>query len=65
MEMNVTKIIYNKYSASGSFLGERGYYPKDKADYDRVMAIIEENPDEYELVNVDYGFGFAGGREAV
>lgn len=47
------KIIYNKYSAYGTFLGERKYYPKDKADYDRVMRIIEENPDEYELVNTE------------
>lgn len=46
-------ITYNKYSASGVFLGERTYQPKDKADYDRVMEIIERNPDEYELVNED------------
>ena len=54
----VTKIIYNKYSASGAFLGEREYSPRDRGDYDRVMAIIEENPDEYELVNCEYEFAF-------
>lgn len=47
------RIIYNKYSAYGAFLGEREYFPKDKADYDRVMRIIEEDPDGYELVNVE------------
>ena len=52
----VTKIIYNKYSISGNFVGEREYKPVDKLDYDRVMSIIEENPDEYELVFVEYGF---------
>lgn len=56
----VTKIIYNKYSAYGAFVGEREYKPKDRADYDRVMGIIEQNPDEYELVNCEYGFAFAG-----
>lgn len=55
----VTKIIYNKYSANGHFVGEREYYPKDEQDYNRVMAIIEKNPDEYELVNCEYEFGFA------
>ena len=47
-------IIYNKYSANGAFLGEREYAPKDEDDYKRVMRIIEENPDEYEVVNVLY-----------
>lgn len=51
-----TKIIYNKYSVNGSFIGEREYYPKSKEDYDRVIGIIEDNPDEYELVNCEYGF---------
>lgn len=55
----VTKIIYNKYSANGIFLGEREYTPKDSADYNRVMGIIESNPDEYEIVNCEYGFSFA------
>lgn len=55
----VTKIIYNKYSASGTFLGEREYSPKSKEDYNRVMGIIESNSDEYELVNCEYGFSFA------
>ncbi len=59
MEEMVTKIIYNKYSASGAFLGEREYSPKGKEDYKRVMGIIENNPDEYELVNCEYGFSFA------
>lgn len=59
MKKMVTKIIYNKYSASGTFLGEREYNPKDKEDYNRVMGIIESNPDEYELVNCEYGFSFA------
>lgn len=60
MKEMVTKIIYNKYSVSGCFVGEREYFPKDRQDYDRVMAVIEENPDEYELVNCEYGFSFAG-----
>lgn len=55
----VTKIIYNKYSANGAFLGERVYSPKSREDYNRVMEIIEANPDEYELVNCEYGFAFA------
>lgn len=59
MKKMVTKIIYNKYSANGTFLGEREYSPKDKEDYNRVMGIIESNPDEYELVNCEYGFSFA------
>ena len=59
MEEMVTKIIYNKYSASGAFLGEREYLPKSKGDYNRAMVIIESNPDEYELVNCEYGFSFA------
>lgn len=59
MKEMVTKIIYNKYSANGAFLGEREYSPKDKEDYNRVMGIIESNPDEYELVNCEYGFSFA------
>ena len=56
--MMETTIIYNKYSHNDPFLllGERRYSPKDKADYDRVMRVFEENPDEYELVNVEYGF---------
>lgn len=54
-----TKIIYNKYSVNGQFLGEREYFPNDITDYNRVMAIIEENADEYELVNCEYGFEFA------
>jgi len=58
MKEMVTKIIYNKYSASGVFLGEREYNPKDKEDYNRVMGIIESNSDEYELVNCEYGFAF-------
>lgn len=58
MKEMVTKIIYNKYSASGAFLGEREYSPKDKEDYNRVIGIIESNPDEYELVNCEYGFSF-------
>ena len=57
--MEVTLIIYNKYSAYGTFIGERVYRPTSKDDYERVMQIIEENPDEYELVNVEYGFKFA------
>ena len=55
----VTKIIYNKYSANGYFVGEFEYCPVSKKDYDRVMDIIELNPDEYELVNCEYGFEFA------
>lgn len=55
----ITKIIYNKYSANGYFVGEREYCPKNKEDYDRVMKIIESNPDEYEIVNCEYGFMFA------
>lgn len=53
-----TKIIYNWYGELGNFIGEREYYPRDKQDYDRVMEIFEQNPEEYELVNVEYGFGF-------
>ena len=53
--MEVTLIIYNKYSAYGTFIGERVYRPTSKDD----LRIIEENPDEYELVNVEYGFKFA------
>ena len=53
-----TMIVYNKYSASGAFVAERVYKPTSKDDYDRVMRIIEENPDEYELVNVEYEFRF-------
>lgn len=45
-------VIYNKYTESGTFLGEREYHPANRPDYERVMAIIENNPDEYELVNV-------------
>lgn len=51
-----TTIIYNKYSTSGNFIGERRYQPTSKEDYDKVMEIIERLPDEYELVNVEYGF---------
>lgn len=54
----VTKIIYNKYSANGAFVGERVYCPKNMEDYNRVIGIIESNPDEYELVNCEYGFSF-------
>lgn len=53
MKMPV-KIIYNKYSWSGAFIAEREYCPKDLADYKRVMEIIEEYPDEYEVVNLIY-----------
>lgn len=55
----VTKIIYNKYSMSGVFLGEREYCPKSLEDCNRVIEIIEKYPDEYELVNCEYGFEFA------
>ena len=55
----VTKIIYNKYSMSGSFLGEREYCPKSREDYNRVIETIKKYPDEYELVNCEYGFEFA------
>lgn len=49
------KIIYLKYSwNTGACLGEREYCPKDWADYERVMNIIEENTDEYEVVNLIY-----------
>lgn len=44
-------IIYNKYTDSGSFLGERIYHPTDERDYQRVMRIFEEDPEHYELVN--------------
>lgn len=47
------KVIYNKYSASGSFVGERVYEAMDRADLERVLAIIENNPDDFELVNVE------------
>lgn len=49
------RIIYRKYSMEGKFVGEREYFPTDKTDYYRVMTIIENNPDEYELVNCEYG----------
>ena len=55
----LTKIIYNKYSMSGAFLGEREYCPTSWEDYNRVIDTIEKNPDEYELVNCEYGFEFA------
>ena len=55
----VTKIIYNKYSMSGAFLGEREYCPKSLDDYNRVIETIEKYPDEYELINCEYGFEFA------
>lgn len=51
-----TTIIYNRYSADGEFLGERKYQPTSKEDYDRAMAVAERLPDEYEIVNVEYGF---------
>lgn len=54
-----TKIIYNKYSANGFFfIGTREYFPKDEEDYDRVLEIIKANPDEYDLVDCEYGFEF-------
>jgi len=57
--MDCTKIIYNKYSMNGEFLGQREYCPKSVEDYNRVWAIIEQNPDEYEMVNCEYEFDFA------
>lgn len=48
------KIIYNSYSNTGRFLGERTYYPADYDDFERVIDIIERNPEIYELVNCDY-----------
>lgn len=47
-------ITYNKYThinGESIFLYEANYQCIDEADYDRVMEIIERNPDEYELVN--------------
>ena len=48
--MGVT-IIYNKYTSRGTFVGEREYTAKSDEDYNRVMEIIERNPDQYEVVN--------------
>ena len=50
------KIIYNKYNVYGRFMGEKVYWAESRADYNRVMDIIERNPDEYELVNCEYYF---------
>lgn len=52
----VTLLIYDYYSDSGKYLGRREYAPTSRDDYDRVMGIIERNPDKYELVNCEYGF---------
>lgn len=48
------KIIYEKYSANGVFMGEREYIARSRQDYFRVWEIITENPDEYKLVNCEY-----------
>lgn len=47
-------ITYNKYAyrnGKSIFLYEANYQTIDEDDYNRVMEIIERNPDEYELVN--------------
>lgn len=51
--MGIT-IIYNKYTSRGTFVAEREYTAKSDSDYNRVMEIIERNPDEYEVVNEYY-----------
>lgn len=51
MANKITYICYNKYSANGAFVGKREYIATTQKDYDRVMDIIERNPEEYELVN--------------
>lgn len=47
----IIKIIYNKYGLSGNFIGEKTFIAKGMEEYERVMDIIERNPDEYEVVN--------------
>lgn len=47
----ITYICYDKYSMSGAFVERREYIATTQKDYDRVMDIIERNPEEYELVN--------------
>ena len=64
-----TAITYDRYEILNEsvnqkhpktrFLERRIYRPTSKWDYDRVMEIFERKPDEYKLVNVDYGFCFA------
>lgn len=55
----VVKIIYNAYSMNGEFLGRREYFPKSKDDYNRVIGIIERNPEFYEIENTEHGYLFA------
>ena len=40
-------------------IGRYVYRPTSKWDYDRVMTIFKEKPDQYKLVNVEYGFTWA------
>ena len=64
-----TAITYDRYEILNEsvnwkhpktrFIERRIYRPENKWDYDRVMEIFERNPDEYKLVNVDYGFCWA------
>lgn len=64
-----TEIIYDRYEILNRsvnmkhsitrYIERRIYRPVSKSDYDRVMAIFESKPDEYKLVTVNYGFGWA------
>lgn len=64
-----TAITYDRYEIINStanlkhprtrFIERRIYRPVSKWDYDRVMEIFKEKPEQYKLVNIDYGFCFA------
>ena len=64
-----TAITYDRYEILNEsvnlkhpktrFIERRIYRPVSKWDYNRVMEIFETKPDEYKLVNVDYGFCWA------
>ena len=64
-----TAITYDRYAILNEcvnwknpktrFIERRIYRPVSKWDYERVMDIFENKPDEYKLVNIDYGFGWA------
>lgn len=54
MKAKVIKITYNFY-VNGRFVHQGGEYkPIDRDDYERVVALTEREPENYEIVNCEY-----------
>ena len=44
-------VVYEIKTANGAWR-TRKYAPKDKKDYERVLSVVRENPEEYKILSV-------------